>query len=175
MFFRTYFFIIAWLLSIGWSTSAAAVKAEDLERSKARVKTFVKRAIAFVKEKGIDEAIKEFKKNPGPFASGETYIFITDFNGKLVVQHGHPEKMGEIHYGMKGLKGEFPVQRVINTAKDKGKGFVSYYWKNPSTNQIECKTTYVERFSAGLKNHERFAIGSGFYRQVPPDGKCDDV
>ncbi|MPN53077.1 hypothetical protein SDC9_200740 [bioreactor metagenome] len=47
---------------------------------------------------------------------------------------------------------------MLDLAKSKGEGTVDYVWRNPVTNAVEKKRTFVRREGNSL-------IGVGFYRE----------
>jgi hypothetical protein len=50
----------------------------------------VKKAVAFIKEQGPDEAYAEFSKKAGSFHDRDLYITVLDLDGKLLA-HGQRE------------------------------------------------------------------------------------
>lgn len=70
------------------------------------------------------------------------YLYIIDFNGKMLAHPIKPELINQNLYYLKDEKNKLFVQDIINIAKQKKSGFVEYYWENPSTKKITKKLTY---------------------------------
>jgi methyl-accepting chemotaxis protein len=90
------------------------------------------------------------KKNSG-------YFFAINTDGVIFY---HPKKslIGKNLLGLKDKKG-FPLfQKMIDTAKTSGEGYLTYYWKNPRTGKVEPKITYVKLFKP-----LNTVIGTGVY------------
>jgi methyl-accepting chemotaxis protein len=90
------------------------------------------------------------KKNSG-------YFFAIDTNG---VTFYHPKKslIGKNVLHIKDKKG-FPLfQKMIEIAKNRGEGYLTYYWENPRTGKVEPKTTYVRLFKP-----LNIIVGTGVY------------
>jgi signal transduction histidine kinase len=63
---------------------------------------------------------------------------------------------------MKDKNGLFLIQALRDKAQKEGKGFVEFFWENPTTKKVEPKLGYVEKVDDNL------FIGSGIYN---PDKK----
>lgn len=126
-------------LAVGWSALASASTPEE-------AKAMVQKAIAMAKEKGLDETYKAIRDKHGPFYKGELYVFVSDINTMVMVVH--PEKPvleGKSQAGMKDVNGKLFYQELVSVAKEKGSGWVDYYWTKPGEKVPTLKTTYVER------------------------------
>lgn len=130
-----------------------------------QAQSLVTGALTFIKDNGIAKAIEEFNKSEGEFTKGSTYIFVIKNDGLMLANQGDPATVGKNEFDMKDISGKYPVREIIEKAKSGG-GFVSYHWRNPVTQEIGCKTSYVKSVD------DQHVIGSGFYHSVSSDGKC---
>jgi len=108
------------------------------------LKKFVESAVEYVKQKGRQEAFKEFNNPQGKFIKGDWYIFAQNHNGDSLVHGGDPKKWVGIN--VTGLKDEFgtPLIMMFVEAAKSGGGLVSYYWPHYiEGGAIRFKTTYV--------------------------------
>lgn len=128
------------------------------------VVALVKEAADYIKENGKQVAITEFNKTNGKFTHGSVYIFAADYNGIVQAYVNKPERIGQ--NGLKSLnaKGQSIIAKLIEIAKAGG-GWYKYREENPSTQQIECKNSYI----MPMKD---YYIGSGYYYASDARGEC---
>lgn len=140
-----------WFLGAGlYVGSATAVTAE-------RVVAFVEGAAAYVKDNGKEKALAVFSDPEGEFRDGELYIFAEDFRGNELASGGQPGLVGQNILDAQDPNGVYLVKELIATARDKGRGWVSYVWENPETGERQAKRAYVTRVG------DDWYVGSGMY------------
>jgi signal transduction histidine kinase len=129
--------VMAMLLScVG---AALASEADDAQ-------ALVKKAIAMVKEKGVDETVKATADKNGPFVKGDLYVFAVDMTKLTLLSHPmNPALVGKDQSGMKDVKGKMFFIEFVNLAKGAGSGWVDYYWPKPGDKTPVLKSTYVEK------------------------------
>jgi len=90
------------------------------------------------------------KKNSG-------YFFVIDMNGNTIY---HPKRslIGKNMLNFEDKQGFKLFKKMVEIAKEKGEGYLTYYWTNPRTGKIESKTTYVRLFKP-----LNWIIGTGVY------------
>lgn len=140
-------------------TLAAAVAfAQDV--TPAETEALVKSAIAFAKANGKDAAFKEITKAGGQFHKhgGELYVFVYDMNGKVVAHGQGASKVGIVQLAAKDPDGREFVRERIQLASSKGKGWHDYKYRNPVSNKLEDKTSYIEVW-------EGLIFGAGIYKK----------
>jgi methyl-accepting chemotaxis protein len=88
----------------------------------------------------------------------DNYIFVVDKNGTLLVDRADPSLEGKNVLDFKDDNGKYIFKEMISTALKNGSGYVSYMFKNPATNKIDEKITYVK-----YDKDFDFITGTGFY------------
>lgn len=125
--------------------------------SAAEAEAMVKRAVAFIKDKGPEKAYDEFT-NGKQFKDRDLYVIVYDLEGKNLAQGANPKLVGKNLIGLKDPDGKPLIQMFVDLAKTKGKGWVEgYKFLNPVTQKIENKSMYLERVGDTL-------VGCGIYK-----------
>ncbi len=123
--------------------------------------TLVNDAAALVLREG-EGAFDEFRKTGSRWRQGETYIFVLDPEGHMVV---HPDAVmeGRNQLGLKDVGGKPIVRGLIDAAMVPGKpeGWYHYQWPVPGGLLPRWKTSYVRLVRAG--SGKRYIVGSGMY------------
>ena len=127
-------------------------------QTKGEAEALVKKAVAFAKAKGVAKALHEINEPAGPFRHGELYLFVYDLNGVVVAHGGNAGMIGKNLMNTRDGDGELYVLKLVNLAKTKGGGWLSYQFPNPVNHQIEPKLAYVELYDGLI-------FGSGIYRK----------
>jgi methyl-accepting chemotaxis protein len=86
------------------------------------------------------------------------YFWINDLNAKIVMHPIRPELDGKDMSGEKDSNGKLFFSEFARVAKDKGEGFVDYFWPKPNETKPSPKLSYVKLF-----NQWGWVIGSGIY------------
>ena len=125
--------------------------------SPAEAEALVKKAISFIKTNGTDKAYDEF--NHGKvFKDRDLYIVVYDLTGKNLAHGANQKLVGKDLISLKDPDGVPVVQRFVDLAKEKGKGWVDgYKFMNPLTQKMESKALYLERVGDTL-------VGCGIYK-----------
>lgn len=127
--------------------------------NQADAKTMVDKALAMVKEKGLDATLAAINDKNGPFVKGELYIFVGDTEKVANVVHPiNPALVGKDFSKIKDVKGKLFYLEFVNTAKT-GSGWVEYWWPKPNAKEASLKVTYV----AGVPNSKLF-FACGYYK-----------
>ena len=131
--------VVAVLLLASLSGHAMAQAKTDPEIAK----TLAIKAAALVKAQGVDAAKPIFHAQ-GEWRHDDIYVSVMDLTGTWLVYPVKPEGEGKSVINVKDADGKMLVQELVNTAKDKGEGWVEYRWLNPVSNKIEPKVTFVK-------------------------------
>lgn len=94
----------------------------------------------------------------GDFKKGELYVFVIDFDGK-VLAHIKKPLLGKSLLGLKDKNGKAFAGEFVSVAKNKGKGWVDYWWPKPNEKKPSQKTSYIERVPG-----KNYFVGVGYYK-----------
>ena len=123
----------------------------------AEAEALVKKAIAYIKTNGPDKAYEEFNTGKS-FKDRDLYIVVYDLTGKNLAHGANLKLVGKDLIGLKDPDGVPVIRRFVDTAKEKGKGWVDgYKFMTPLTQKMESKALYLERVGDTL-------VGCGIYK-----------
>lgn len=130
------------------------------EATQAEAEALVKAAIAYAKTRGREAAFKEITKPGGLFhkRGGELYVFVYDLNGRVMAHGQGRSKVGINQVNARDPDGREFVRERIQLATSKGKGWHDYKYRNPASNKLENKTSYIELW-------EGLIFGAGIYKK----------
>jgi signal transduction histidine kinase len=102
------------------------------------------RGAALVKSKGKEEMMKRINAKDPDFVQGSLYVDLRDVKTGIVLAHPYnPSIVGKDLTDVPDANGKKYRREIIELAAAKGKGWVDYQYKNPTTGKIEPKTTYI--------------------------------
>ena len=121
-------------------------------------KAMVEKGIAFLKANGKEKALAEFSDPKGQFVKGEVYAFVWDLNAVVIAHPINQKIIGKNMLEVPDAGGKLFRKEVVELARTKGSGWVDYKYKNPQTNKIEDKTTFIKKegdmiIAAGAYKH----------------------
>ena len=130
------------LVFAGTVFAAGATKEECVAKTK--------EAAGMVNAKGLDASIAEINKKDGKFVWKDSYVFLVDFDGKMLAHPMSPALIGKNVLDMKDkaedpAKGKLLFKEFTEMAKTKGEGWVEYMWANPGDPKPRKKITYIYR------------------------------
>ncbi|MFC5551706.1 cache domain-containing protein [Massilia aerilata] len=121
--------------------SAAALANEPTEKDAIAM---AERGAAMVKAKGKEEVMKRISAKDPDFVQGSLYIDMRDVKTGIVLAHPYnPSIVGKDLTDVPDANGKKYRRGIIELAAAKGKGWVDYQYKNPTSGKIEPKTTYI--------------------------------
>lgn len=124
--------------------------------------SLVKDAVALVRAKG-EEAFNDFRVAGSRWQEGETYIFVLDPEGNMLV-HPDPELLGKNQQELKDVNGKPIIRGLIEAAialPDKPEGWYHYEWPVPGGLLPRWKSSFVQLVKA--PSGKSYIIGSGMY------------
>ena len=122
---------------------AAAHASEPTEKDAIAM---VEKGAAFIKQHGKDKFIEKVAAKDPEFIQGALYVDIRDLQSGIVLAHPvNPTIVGKDLTDVPDASGKKYRREIIELAAKKGKGWVDYMYKNPTTGKIEPKTTYIQR------------------------------
>ena len=104
------------------------------------------RGAALMKAKGKAKMMKKINAKDPEFVQGELYVDLRDIKTGIVLAHPYnPSIVGKDLTDVPDANGKKYRREIIELAAAKGKGWVDYQYKNPTSGKIEPKTTYILR------------------------------
>ncbi len=86
------------------------------------------------------------------------YFFVLDDKGTLLEHPYHPELIGKNVINLKDVEGKKFIAEFLKVAKEKGSGYVKYFWPKPGEKTPQPKFSYVVYFKPF-----KWIIGTGLY------------
>ncbi len=145
--------VIGWVLAAGVGVAAAAETG-----SKDEAVALVKKAIALIQANGADKAYAEFSNPKGPFVDRDLYIAVYDMNGKCLAHGANAKMIGRDLIDNKDVDGKEFVKERVELMKKQPTAWQDYKFRNPTTNQVEPKSMYIERVNDVI-------VGCGIYKK----------
>lgn len=136
-----------YVLGVGYYTArSSADQAKDL----------LAKAVAQV-QKNSNAAFASFNHPFGGFIKDDLYVFAVGLDDGKVYAHGAtPTLTGMGLRDLRDAAGTPLIQNMIKLVQEKGSGQVDYVWRNPVTNKVEDKHSYVQKVG-------KYLVGVGYY------------
>ena len=138
--------------------AGAGVAAAADAGSKDEAVALVKKAIGFMQANGADKAYAEFSNPKGQFVDRDLYIVIYDMNGKCLAHGANAKMIGRDLMDNKDVDGKEFVKERVEMMKKQPSGWQDYKFRNPTSNQVEPKSMYIERVNDVI-------VGCGVYKK----------
>ena len=117
-------------------------------------------AAELIRAKG-EAVFSEFRAPGGPWRRGETYIFVLDEDGNMLV-HADSAMEGTNQLDLKDVAGKPIVRGLLGAAPiDKPEGWYHYQWPVPSGLLPRWKSSFVRRVVA--PSGKSYIVGAGMY------------
>lgn len=124
--------------------------------SQEQAKALLKDAVTEVK-KSPTSAFAAFNDLNGKFIQDDLYVFVIDLKDTKFRAHGAtPSMIGTVALDLKDPKGKPLLKEMIASAGPNGKGSLQYHWRNPVTEKVEAKRTF-------LRKVDNYLVGVGYY------------
>jgi Signal transduction histidine kinase len=124
--------------------------------------TLVKDATGLIRVKG-EAAFSDFSIAGSRWRRGETYIFVLDPEGNMLV-HADPAMIGKNQMNLKDINGKPIIRGLLGAATtfpDKPEGWYHYEWNIPGGLLPRWKSSYVQLVKA--PSGKNYIVGSGIY------------
>jgi signal transduction histidine kinase len=122
----------------------AATAAFANEPSEKDAIAMAERGATVIKTKGKAEMMRLINAKDPSFVQGSLYVDLRDVKTGIVLAHPYnPSIVGKDLTDVPDANGKKYRREIIELAAAKGKGWVDYQYKNPTTGKIEPKTTYI--------------------------------
>lgn len=135
--------LLATTVALCLGLTSTAVYAEPTQKDAIAM---TERGAALIKAKGKEEMMKRINAKDPEFVQGELYVDLRDLKTGIVLAHPYnPSIVGKDLTDVPDANGKKYRREIIELAAAKGKGWVDYQYKNPTSGKIEPKTTYILR------------------------------
>ena len=157
---RTVTFVGIALLTVVLGTTGALGRSSPPPSPRAQeVEALVNRAAVLVDTKG-KAAFSEFRKKGSEWFHGDTYLFVYDLKGTVLLNPAFPAREGTNVSGQKDANGKLFHDAIIRTAETEGSGWVDYMFPKPGETHPSQKWAFVKAVKIdGVPG----LISSGFY------------
>lgn len=153
--------IAALLISLGLSgiVSPAFSQSPPATEHAKQVEALVNKAATAIDENG-KSSFSEFRKKGSDWFHGDTYLYVYDLKGNVLLNPAFPQREGSNVVGQKDVTGKLFHNEIIQVAQTWGSGWVSYMFPRPGQTEPSQKWAYVKKVTVdgtpGL-------VASGFY------------
>jgi cytochrome c len=108
----------------------------------AEAQALLDKAVKMVETEGSTKAIAAFNDPKGGFVDRDLYVFCYGPDGKITA-HRDPALVGNPIAGVKDADGK-EIGKEMAALGTKG-GSLEYKWKNPVSNKVETKVSYLKK------------------------------
>lgn len=126
------------------------------------IKTLVKDAAQLLRNRG-EASFDEFRVPDSRWRQGETYIFVLDKEGNMLV-HADPEMENKNQLELKDVNGKPIIRGLLAAATalpEKQEGWFHYQWRVPDGLLPRWKSSFVQLVES--PDGKEYVIGSGMY------------
>jgi len=140
-----------------------------------QVLSIVNEASQEVAQKG-EQAFPEFRKKGSKWLHDDTYVFVIDTMGNVIVNPTRPELEGKNQLDLKDAVGKPFIKwfiREVTGHPGKTQGWSHYVWFKPGQEFASWKTSFVKYVRA--PSGKGFIVGSGLYEMKPEKAFVVDI
>lgn len=143
-------------------TEKAAAQSDIQQASAQLVMGKVKEACKLLEQYG-KEAFPKFKGKHSPFIYAGTYIWVNDFNGVMVMHPIQAQMENQNLIDWQDVHGKKIFVEFIKVCKDKGQGWVDYWWPKPGEPKGSPPARKVSFVKKAKIDGQEMVVGSGIY------------
>jgi len=150
----TVFIILTFLLIVN-------VYAESFKDKQQTTESLVKLAAETVAKNGIASAMFDISQKDGDFCNRDTYVYMMNMDA-VIMAHPYAHSLIGINLSGSFLKDKNGKERpmmLVNFAKEKGSGWISYLWPKPNEKKESEKFCYIYK----IKDANLF-LAAGIYK-----------
>jgi cytochrome c len=119
----------------------------------------VKEACALIEKEGA-KAFPQFEGKDSKFIFAGTYLWINNFDGILLMNPMAPQIVNKNNLELKDKNGKLFFAEMIKICKEKGDGWIDYYWPKAGEKEPSLKIGYVHKAKCDGKD---MVVGCGVY------------
>lgn len=134
---------------------AAAIAADGAGKDDAVA--MVKKAVAFIKDQGVEKAYAAFTGKDGKFIDRDLYVVVYQLDGKVLAHGSNPKFVGKDMSDAQDVDGKLFVKERVEMAAKQASFWQDYKFVNPVDKKVEPKQMYCERL-------DNTAVCSGIYK-----------
>lgn len=107
-------------------------------------------------------ALGQFNDVNGRFVRDDLYVFAIGIkDGRYYANGSAPKLVGYNASDLKDAAGKSVIKEILDLMKRQDAGELDYVWRNPVTNRVEPKHTFVRKV-------DRYVVGVGYYTKPQP-------
>jgi len=133
--------------------------AQEAPGTKQEAVALVGRALAHVREVGLEQALQDINAPDSTFRDRDLYVFVYDFNGTNLANAAPTATPGSNLKDYRSEDGKLVIQQMIEMSRTHGGGAFEYSWLNPQTGRPQQKISYFKR----IPDTNAF-LGVGYYK-----------
>jgi cytochrome c len=115
--------------------------------TKSQAEAIVKKAVAHIKQVGVDKAAEDFTNRKGDFVKLDLYVTLYNMQA-VVLAHGQNKKsVGKEMIDLKDPDGKEFIKERMALAQSKGSFWQEYKFTDPVTKKVLPKEMYCETVS----------------------------
>ncbi len=141
-------YVFSLMLGAFLATGALAAERATTEEAKA----MAVKAAAHFHQVGEAAAFTDFMKSP-EWRDRDLYVFVNRNDGMTLAHGANPALVGKNTINIKDVEGKAFIAAFVAV---KDQGWVDYKWRNPQSNAVEEKSSYVVR----LNNDAVLGVGA---------------
>jgi signal transduction histidine kinase len=117
----------------------------------------VKKAVAFIKEQGAENAYPEITSKDAKFIDRDLYVVVYQLDGKVLAHGSNPKFVGKDMSDAQDVDGKLYVKERVELAGKQASFWQDYKFVNPVDKKVEPKQMYCERL-------DNTAVCAGVYK-----------
>lgn len=124
----------------------------------------VQRAAELLAREGKEAAFRAFRDLASPFSFLDTYVYVTDEQGRTVVDPAFPQIHGRNLSGIKDAIGRPVMAEIAEKLRNHDEAWAQYLWPKPGAALPSRKLVYARKIRVG---GETLVLGSTFFLASP--------
>ena len=117
----------------------------------------VKKAVAFIKEQGVEKAYPEITDKAGKFIDRDLYVVVYQLDGTVLAHGSNAKFVGKDMSDAQDVDGKFYVKERVELAGKQPSFWQDYKFVNPVSKKVEPKQMYCEKL-------DNTAVCAGIYK-----------
>lgn len=111
-------------------------------------------------QQGKDEAFEILRDRSSGFVFYDSYVFVLDSSGRMLVNAGFPQLEGTDVSKVRDIAGKLLMAEMMAVTAETGEGWLDYDWPRPGSTLPAPKSSFVRRVE---DDGEVLLVGAGVY------------